>query len=104
LQITTHSDYFLQRVNQLLKYGRIRKQDPIRYKELCNETKHLSDCYLNKEDLNAYYFFSDKGQTKIELLNIGDEGVPLSSFFNAVGILSKEDELLYNELERLRQE
>ena len=40
----------------------------------------------------------------MDLLNIGDEGVPLSSFFNAVGILSNEDELLYNELERLKQE
>ena len=104
LQITTHSDYFLQRVNQLLKYGHIREQDPSRYNELCDETNHLPDCYLNKEDLNAYYFSSDKGQTKMDLLNIGDEGVPLSSFFNAVGILSNEDELLYNELERLKQE
>ena len=102
LQITTHSDYFMQRINQLLKYGSIREQAPDKYNALCKTTGHLPDCYLNKEDLNAYYFSSENGQTKIELLNIGNEGVPLSTFFNAVGILSKEDELLNDELERLK--
>lgn len=102
LQITTHSDYFLQRINQLLKYGSVREQNPDIYNALCKKTGHLPDCYLNKQDLNAYYFSSENGQTKIELLNIGNEGVPLSTFFNAVGILSKEDELLNDELERLK--
>lgn len=103
LQITTHSDYFMQRINQLLKYGNIKELAPEYYNELCEKTGHLQDCYLNKQDLNAYYFSSENEQTKIELLNMGDDGIPLSTFFNAVGVLSKEDELLYNELERLRQ-
>ena len=103
LQITTHSDYFLQRINQLIKYGCLKNKDDKRYMKLCEETGHLPDCYLNKDDLNAYYFSSENGLTKIELLNIGNEGVPLSTFFNAVGILSKEDELLNDELEKLKK-
>lgn len=104
MQITTHSDYFLQRVNQLLKYGSIRVKNPQRYQIICDENNHNKECYLDKKDVNAYYFSSEKGKTKIEPLTIGDEGIPLSTFFNAVGVLSREDEFLKEELEKLSGE
>lgn len=101
MQITTHSDYFLQRVNQLLKYGCIREKSSVRYQQLCEETGHQPEHYLNRKDVNAYYFSSEGGKTIVNPLEIGDNGIPLSSFFNAVALLSKEDELLDNELERI---
>lgn len=99
MQITTHSDYFLQRVNQLLKYGCIKEQNPTRYQEICAETGHHPEHYLDRSNVNAYYFSPDNGNTKIEPLTIGNNGVPMSSFFNAVGVLSKEDGFLDVELE-----
>ena len=104
MQITTHSDYFLQRINQLLKYGSIRAKNPQRYQIICDENNHNKECYLDNKDVNAYYFSSEKGKTKIEPLTIGDEGIPLSTFFNAVGVLSREDEFLKEELEKLSGE
>ena len=104
MQITTHSDYFLQRINQLLKYGSIRAKNPQRYQIICDEYNHNKESYLDKKDVNAYYFSSEKGKTKIEPLTIGDDGIPLSTFFNAVGVLSQEDEFLRDELEKLSGE
>ncbi len=104
MQITTHSDYFLQRINQLLKYGSIRAKNPQRYQMICDEYKHNKECYLDKKDVNAYYFSSENGKTKIESLTIGIDGIPLSTFFNAVGVLSQEDEFLKDELEKLSVE
>lgn len=104
MQITTHSDYFLQRINQLLRYGSIKAKNPLRYKELCDETKHSSECYLDKKDVNAYYFLSDSGRTNVLPLSIGNEGIPLSTFFHAVGVLSKENEIIGEELEKLSVE
>ena len=101
MQITTHSDYFLQRINQLLKYGSIRTNNPQRYQIICDENNHNKECYLEKKDVNAYYFVSEKGNTKIEPLTIGNEGIPLSTFFNAVDILSQENDILKDELEKL---
>ena len=101
MQITTHSDYFLQRVNQLLKYGIIREKDRGRYDAFCTETGHRPEHCLDKKKVHAYYFSSDKGSTTIEPLIIGENGIPMSTFFDAVNVLSKEDELLYNELEKL---
>lgn len=103
MQITTHSDYFLQRVNQLLKYGRVKEQDPARYQEICEETGHQPEHYLDKKQVGAYYFSSENGKTKIEPLSIGNNGIPMSTFFKVVGILSKEDEFLDDELEKLNQ-
>lgn len=101
MQITTHSDYFLQRVNQLLKYGCIKEQAPNRYQEYCDETGHSPECYLDSDNVGAYFFSSENRKTKIEPLTIGKNGIPMTTFFNAVGILSKEDESLDNELEKL---
>lgn len=101
MQITTHSDYFLQRVNQLLKYGCIKEQNPTRYQEICDETGHRPEHYLDSDNVGAYFFSSENGKTKIEPLTIGKNGIPMTTFFNAVGILSKEDESLDNELEKL---
>lgn len=101
MQITTHSDYFLQRINQLLKYGCIKEQSSQRYQEICDETGHQPEQYLDRANVNAYFFSSENGKTKIEPLAIGNNGIPMTTFFNAVGVLSKEDEFLENELEYL---
>lgn len=101
MQITTHSDYFLQRINQLLKYGYIKGQNPTRYQDICEKNGHLEEHYLDKNDVNAYYFISEDGMTKIKSLPIGNNGIPMSTFFNTVRILTSEDEFLDEELEKL---
>ncbi len=97
IQLTTHSDYFLQRVNQLIKLGEIRKKDKDTFKKICSEKKMNNRFYLDKEDVKAYYFETgEDGFTKIKDLTIDENGIPFTTFFNTVQRLNEEEEYLDN--------
>lgn len=102
IQLTTHSDYFLQRINQLLKLGHIRRFDKQRFEEIARE-QHLNNrYYIDNENVKAYYFhLNEKNEVKIELLDITEQGMPLASFFQTVKNLAEQDDFLENELEKL---
>lgn len=100
MQITTHSDYFMQRVNQLIKYNIIRERDHDVYMKLCENTRHQPQRFLDKSLIKTYYFSSEHGRTVITPLEIDANGIPMSSFFHAVEMLSEEDEMLNDELEK----
>lgn len=99
MQITTHSDYFMQRVNQLLKLGCLKEKNEEAFKDYCRRTQHNSRHYLDRKDVNAYYFYTDNGTTKMRLMEIGEEGIPMSTFFNAVDTLAKQEEEINSETE-----
>ncbi len=71
---------------------------------LCRLPPIVTEHYLDRDNVGAYFFSSENGKTKIESLAIGKKGIPMTTFFNAVGMLSKEDEALDDELEKLGQE
>jgi len=91
MQITTHSDYFMQRVNQLIKYGIIKNRDERMYTELCKKTRHDEGRYLDKELMKTYFFRHDNEGTVITPLEIDYNGIPMSTFFHAVENLTSED-------------
>ena len=100
VQLTTHSDYFLQRINQLLKLGDIRELDKSTFTKISEEKKQ--NVYLNHTDIHAYYFYVDKDKNvQIQPMPIDEEGIPFSSFFKTVKDLSDEDEYLTNQLSNL---
>lgn len=99
IQLTTHSDYFLQRINQLIKIGYIRREQPEVYKELCREQNLNNRYYLDAEQVKAYYFHTDENHsTRIESLNIGRNGIPFSTFFDTVKWLREEEEYLNDKM------
>lgn len=100
-QITTHSDYIMQRINQLIRLGRLRKNDKTAFEKYAQDNGLNKDTYLDKENIKGYYFSREVDDTiQITKLNITDKGLPMSTFFDIVKELSKrEDEidgLLYN--------
>lgn len=100
LQLTTHSDYFLQRINQLIKIGYIRKDQPEAYKKLCEGRKLNNRFYLDAGQIKAYYFHADKNhQSHVEELEIGRNGIPFSTFFDTVKKLREEEDYLNDILE-----
>lgn len=102
VQLTTHSDYFLQRINQLLKLGYIRQSDRNHFDKIAHEQHLNSRHYLNAENIKAYYFhLNEENEVKVESLNITEQGIPLSSFFQTVKDLAEQDDYLENELENL---
>lgn len=100
LQLTTHSDYFLQRINQLIKIGYIRQEQPEAYKKLCEDRKLNNRFYLDAGQIKAYYFHADENhQSHVEELKIGRNGIPFSTFFDTVKKLREEEDYLNDILE-----
>ena len=100
LQLTTHSDYFLQRINQLIKIGYIRQEQPEAYKKLCEDRKLNNRFYLDAGQIKAYYFHADENhQSHVEELEIGRNGIPFSTFFDTVKKLREEEDYLNDILE-----
>ena len=100
LQLTTHSDYFLQRINQLIKIGYIRQEQPEAYKKLCEDRKLNNRFYLDAGQIKAYYFHADENhQSHVEELEIGRNGTPFSTFFDTVKKLREEEDYLNDILE-----
>ena len=84
-QITTHSDYFLSRINQLIKLGEIRKKDETRAETLCQELKIPSSAILDKNDVGAYYFErKDDGGVSVRQLEVTGFGIPFATFYDTI--------------------
>lgn len=93
LQMTTHSDYFVHRINQLILLGDLKKKDPVMYENFRSEHKLNKRFYLDPGDVSCYYFYEYEGKVKIECLQIEEEqGLPMKTFYSVVETLSDFDE------------
>lgn len=100
--LTTHSDYLLQRINQLIKLGSIRRKDKELFKTICEERNLDPTSYLEAKDIQAYYFSkNEKGKTVVESLDVTDEGIPMKSFFEVVSDLDDREEYINAAVYRL---
>lgn len=103
--LTTHSDYLLQRVNQLIKLGSIHRKDRSFFKKICQERNLDQNCYLDANDIQAYYFSkNEKGKTVVESLDVTDDGIPMKSFFEVVSDLDDREEYINAAVYRLSKE
>lgn len=103
--LTTHSDYLIQRLNQLVKLGSIRRKDGTLFKKICQERKLDEHCYLDACDIRAYYFKKGpKGKTIVESLNVTDDGIPMNSFFDVVDDLNAREEYINDAIYRMEKE
>lgn len=84
MQITTHSDYLLKRLNQLLRLHDLQQANTERYNEYCDKFSHTRSLTLDKEIVNAYYFYySTGGDVKIVRQDLSD-GIPFDSFEHVI--------------------
>ena len=104
-QFTTHSDYFLQRLNQLIKLGFIKEKDKDRFKEICKKWDSDELCYIKQDDVKAYHFYRNEyGSVEIEPMPINEDGVPFKSFFNVANELQRREDEINNALYELNEE
>lgn len=94
-QFTTHSDYFLQRLNQLIKLGIVKKKNEGKFKDICKEWNLDELCYIDDKNVKAYFFHrDDKGLVAIDEMPINEEGIPFKTFFEVANELQqREDEI-----------
>ena len=86
LQVTTHSDYLLRRINELIKLKKIQEKlnDEMEYEKICAETGINPTFAFDYHRLGAYLLERDSdGTSRIVRQNLED-GVPFSSFHQAI--------------------
>lgn len=81
--MTTHSDYLLGRMNQLLLLGKIRNKSMKAFEKFCSDHQFNKNLYLETEQVGAYYFKRQDGKVVIENQDLST-GLPFSSFENTV--------------------
>ena len=103
--LTTHSDYLLQRLNQLVKLGSIRRKDNNLFKKICEERELDTLSYLDAKDINAYYFKKGEiGKTIVEELEVNDNGIPMNTFFDVVRDLEEREEYIDEAINQVGEE
>lgn len=83
IQMTTHSDYLLSRLNQLIRLGLIKKKSETIFNEYCTEQKHNRNLFLDSNMIGAYYFEREEGVVKILPQDVSN-GIKFSSFDDIV--------------------
>lgn len=92
LQVTTHSDYFLSRLNQLIRLGRLREKNLAQFEAYCEQYRHNKNLFLDSSVISTYYFKREEsGLVSIEEQDITD-GVPFTSFRDIVEEQYREGE------------
>lgn len=84
LQITTHSDYFMGRLNQLIRLGTLREKNPGHFEAYCKENKHSKNLYIDKSMISAYFFRQDENGTVSIAKQDIDDGIPFTTFSQIV--------------------
>ena len=85
-QITTHSDYFLRRFNELFQFGRLyEKPEMSEYiQEISSKTGINSDMTPDINAIKAYYLVRQKDGSSLAEEQPLDEGIPFTAFKDAV--------------------
>lgn len=94
MQITTHSDYFLARMNQLIRLDKVKRNNPEAFESFCEKNGWDSNLTLDGSLVGAYYFHTDNaGQTiMVERMN-AENGIPFATFEKAV-----QEQIEWNDL------
>lgn len=99
VQVTTHSDYFLRRINELVLKFKILKKfesqgDPSGYYRICDEMKENPEIMVNPENISAYLLKRTDSNSSMIIKQNMDKGVPFASFHEALELnLKKKFEL-----------
>lgn len=96
MQITTHSDYFLRRLNDLLRLGilKSRKTDE-EYRQFCRKHNIVPELTLDSSILSAYYLERrEDGHVTVRLQN-SRNGIPFDTFTAVNGKPMTDSSLLY---------
>lgn len=80
MQITTHSDYFLRRINDLVRLYIIRqKKNDIEYQTLCDELDHNPELTLDPQILTAYYLVRNEDESVSVVRQDISNGIPFDT-------------------------
>lgn len=80
LQVTTYNDYFLRRINDLIRLHLLKKKMSEEvYTDFCQQHKLNPDITIPAKKVSAYYFQRQDTVVKI-LPQSAEEGIPFDTF------------------------
>lgn len=98
MQITTHSDYFLRRLGDLIMLHNLRQKDENKYRELVEEYDEIinTSCTLDPSILSAYYLEQKEEGGDVSLIPQDvTNGIPFDTFEKANDKFLELSALLY---------
>lgn len=86
MQITTHSDYFLRRLNELIMFAKAIKvvDDPDKLKVLSERVKIVEDMSIDESIVGAYLLQKQADGTSIAIKQNLSNGIPFAAFRDAI--------------------
>ena len=86
LQITTHSDYFLRRLNELIMFAKVKKavDDPDKLSALSKKVNIVEDMSIDESIVGAYWLQKQADGTSIAIKQDLSNGVPFAAFRDAI--------------------
>ena len=88
IQITTHSDYFLRRLNELVMqfkiFERLGTDKLDEYKKICDDLELDKELFINPNMVSAYLIKRNDKNSSIVIKQDMIKGVPFSSFHDAI--------------------
>lgn len=88
VQITTHSDYFLRRLNELvmmyLLFEKSEKNKDDEYSKTCKELKLDPELRINGDDISAYLLKREGENSSVVVKQDMRRGIPFASFHDAL--------------------
>lgn len=86
MQITTHSDYFLRRLNELIMFAKAKKttDDPDKLRTLSEKVNIVEDMSIDESIIGAYLLRKQAGNTSIAVKQDISNGIPFAAFRDAI--------------------
>lgn len=87
MQVTTHSDYLITRLNELIALNKVKEKctDKAIFSELCRKANTIPELVLDTKNIGAYLLVYDEKEdySRVQKQDLQD-GVPFISFSNAI--------------------
>lgn len=86
MQITTHSDYFLRRLNELIMFAKAQKavDDPDKLRILSGKVNIVEDMSIDESVIGAYLLRKQADGTSIAIKQDLSNGIPFAAFRDAI--------------------
>ena len=86
MQITTHSDYFLRRLNELIMFAKAKNttDDPDKLRTLSEKVNIVEDMSIDESIIGAYLLRKQADNTSIAVKQDISNGIPFAAFRDAI--------------------
>ena len=103
-QVTTHSDYFLRRINDLLRLDLLKnRSNKEEYETFCHEHHYNPEVTISSELVNAYYFKRNSDKTVSVMEQAHKNGIPFDSFRSVLENQLTDSSYVYDKICELNE-